>query len=123
MEKYIPIIKGLISYHERMTAPMEAVKCEADCPVVIAENDLYLGALKAALVLMEREVGRRDMEANDTSTVNIDLCISVLENLRNRSQLYATMFPHLTDDYLAELVNTEHTAIDAVISILKNQEK
>ena len=114
MEKYIPIIKGLISYHERMTTPMEAVKCEADCPVVIAENDLYLGALKAALVLMEREV---------KSTVNIDLYISVLENLRGRSRHYATMFPHLTDDYLAELINTEHTAIDSIISILKNQEK
>ena len=114
MEKYIPIIKGLISYHERMTAPMEAVKCEADCPVVIAENDLYLGALKAALALMEREVG---------STVNIDLCISVLENLRNRSKFYATMFPHLTVDYLAELINTEHTAIDSIILILKNQGK
>ena len=66
--------------------------------------------------------GRRDMEANDKSTVNIDLCISVLENLRNRSKFYATMFPHLTDDYLAELINTEHTAIDSIISILKNRE-
>lgn len=59
---YISVIRGLINYHKRMTAPLEAVdnKCEKKvCPVLEFERDLYLRSLEVALGLMEREFGRK----------------------------------------------------------------
>lgn len=62
------------------------------------------------------------MEEN-TKRASIAECISVLENLRERTRHYTTMFPHYPDDYLADLITTEHSAIDTIISILKSLEK
>ena len=58
LKAHISVIRGLINYHKRMVAPL-APTCNKDgeCPVLEFENDLYLGALKTALVLMEREFG------------------------------------------------------------------
>ena len=61
-EARISVIKGLISYHERMVIPLQmttAKQCERDfCPAIAFENDVYLDALKEALRLMEIELGR-----------------------------------------------------------------
>ena len=54
---YIHIIRGLISYHERMKlcslSPTPESK-ENRCPEE-SKNDIYLDALRYALYLMERE--------------------------------------------------------------------
>lgn len=61
-EARISVIKGLISYHERMVIPLQMTtvkQCERDfCPAIAFENDVYLDALKEALRLMEIELGR-----------------------------------------------------------------
>ena len=45
--KYIPILRGLISYHERMRLVCKTENSEAEM------EDLYLEALKESLRLME----------------------------------------------------------------------
>lgn len=51
IRSYIPIIRGLISYHERMQMVTEKKTPEDEM------RDLYLEALKEALRLMEERVG------------------------------------------------------------------
>ena len=59
-EGRIAVIRGLISYHERMVLPLKncgQINCDKeDCAAVQFENDVYLDALKEALRLMEREI-------------------------------------------------------------------
>lgn len=61
-EGRIAVIKGLISYHERMVIPLQITTsklCERkSCPAIAFENDVYLDALKEALRLMEIELRR-----------------------------------------------------------------
>jgi hypothetical protein len=55
---YISVVRGLISYHERMVLPLTGASCgeQDNCPALVFENDLYLATLKEALVLLEREL-------------------------------------------------------------------
>jgi hypothetical protein len=61
---YVPILRGLISYHERMFLALSGASCKEDCkklidgkcPKDIFANDIYLGALKEGLRLIEREI-------------------------------------------------------------------
>ena len=59
-ESRIAVIRGLISYHERMVSPLVFTTTEMCgkniCPAVAFENDVYLDALKEALRLMECEI-------------------------------------------------------------------
>lgn len=61
-EARISVIKGLISYHERMVIPLglttKTLCGKNSCPAVAFENDVYLEALKEALRLMEIELGK-----------------------------------------------------------------
>lgn len=50
-EAYIPILRGLITYHERMRLVCKTENSEEEM------EDLYLGALKESLRLMEERVG------------------------------------------------------------------
>lgn len=56
---HIHILRGLISYHERMVMPIIGwahINCnKLPCPAAKFENDVYLEALKEALRLLERE--------------------------------------------------------------------
>lgn len=59
----IHILRGLISYHRRMTLPLKPshdIPCseQSVCPVLAFEDDAYLSALETALAVLEREYGR-----------------------------------------------------------------
>ena len=56
LETTAQVLKGLINYHKRMTMPLDVSKCKDECPVLKAENDIYLMALETALFLTEREI-------------------------------------------------------------------
>lgn len=56
LETTAQVLKGLINYHKRMTMPLDVSKCIDECPVLKAENDIYLMALETALFLTEREI-------------------------------------------------------------------
>lgn len=53
-EQYIPVLRGLISYHERMMLVTKKESPEANL------QDVYLEALKESLRLMEREVSKNN---------------------------------------------------------------
>jgi len=62
---YVPILRGLISYHERMFLALSGASCEKECKHCaegqkcskdIFANDVYLGALKEGLRLIELEI-------------------------------------------------------------------
>lgn len=50
-------------------------------------------------------------------------CILVLENLKERTTRYGSLFRHYPKDYLDRLAETNATVLNKVISILKNREK
>ena len=54
LEGYVPILRGLISYHERMTLVCISGKMQ-ESPEEGLE-DVYLGALKEGLRLIEEEI-------------------------------------------------------------------
>lgn len=74
LEGYVPILRGLISYHKRMMcvcgSPCYATNRETgeweyckkavannnECPKATGLNDWYLGALEESLRLMEKEI-------------------------------------------------------------------
>ena len=72
LESYVPILRGLISYHKRMMV-LAASPCHysesgewknseraadnnGECPKATVLNDVYLGALEESLMLIEREI-------------------------------------------------------------------
>lgn len=66
LEGYVPILRGLISYHKRMTlvctknawddcTPEEVAQCVARCPEA-GLGDVYLGALEESLRLIYKEI-------------------------------------------------------------------
>lgn len=70
IEVYIHVLRGLISYHERMFAPIKlnSLACQKDnCAAVKFSDDVYLAALQEALRLMELEALR---VIGEISTVN-----------------------------------------------------
>ena len=60
IQSYIYVLRGLISYHERMVAPikMNDLECQKTerCPAVAFADDVYLETLKESLKLMEKEL-------------------------------------------------------------------
>ena len=60
LQSHIHILRGLISYHERMFAPIKfnSLECQKDnCAAVNFADDVYLAAIKESLRLMKRELG------------------------------------------------------------------
>ena len=66
LEKYVPILRGLISYHKRMIFGCDSCVsydvasgvvncCKEKCPK-ISLSDIYLEALEESLRLIEREI-------------------------------------------------------------------
>lgn len=60
-EAYLHVLRGLISYHERMTmcrpvSPNPDGTCSDSCP--LASHDLYLESLRFALRCMEEHMAR-----------------------------------------------------------------
>lgn len=50
-------------------------------------------------------------------------CIVVLENMKDRTKQYETMFPFYSKEYIDHLADLDQTVLDKVISILINREK
>lgn len=60
-EAYLHVLRGLISYHERMTmcrpvSPNPDGTCSDSCP--LASRDFYLEALRFALLCMDEHISR-----------------------------------------------------------------
>lgn len=58
-EAYIHVLRGLVSYHERMTmcrpvSPEPDKDCSDSCP--LASRDFYLEALRFALLCMDEHI-------------------------------------------------------------------
>lgn len=63
---HIHTVRGLISYHERLTLCRVQDKHGSEVLTTAdAFKDIYLGALRCGLCLMEREYGRMVMEENE----------------------------------------------------------
>lgn len=68
---HIHILRGLISYHERMLVPLEMLNLDCQkkgCPALAFQKDVYLKALKEALKLMEREAAPTGSDETFTSS-------------------------------------------------------
>lgn len=50
LESYVPILRGLINYHKRMT-----FGCDEGCPKA-GLSDIYLEAMEESLRLVEKEI-------------------------------------------------------------------
>lgn len=68
---HIYVLRGLISYHERMLVPLEMLNLDCQkkgCPALAFQKDVYLEALKEALKLMEREAALPGSDETFTSS-------------------------------------------------------
>ena len=59
----------------------------------------------------------------DEAELTEEECIVVLENLRERTKTYESMFRFYPKDYLERLADQDRAALDKAISILKSRAK